>query len=164
MNKTTEALKKSQDFLRRLAATCLYDKELGELLTTIHEALEGQEPIYTNTNHGFVMTDRNFSHQHGGMIYDNNFDHDASIQITGDFADIDEKEQYAKMIVKALNSHSKQPLATQEKIIDEFNMAIQSDLEHGVKILNQQAVEKFKQGYPELNKFWAWLNTLEGDE
>jgi hypothetical protein len=44
-----------------------------------------------------------------------------------------------------------------ETIIDEYWSCIQSDLEHGVKSLNQKATEDFYQKMPELSKFGRWL-------
>jgi hypothetical protein len=39
-----------------------------------------------------------------GFILDNNFDFDAGMQLSGDFLE-GEKEQYAKMIINALNEY-----------------------------------------------------------
>jgi len=44
-----------------------------------------------------------------------------------------------------------------EAITDEYWSCIQSDLEHGVKSLNQKATEDFYQTMPELSKFGRWL-------
>lgn len=45
-----------------------------------------------------------------------------------------------------------------EAIIDEWSMCVQSDLEHGVKSLNEQAAKDWFKNYPEISKFWGWLN------
>ena len=45
-----------------------------------------------------------------------------------------------------------------EAIKDEWWMCVQSDLEHGVKSLNEQAAAKWRKEYPEIAKFGAWLN------
>lgn len=45
-----------------------------------------------------------------------------------------------------------------EQIEDEWSMCIQSDLEHGVKSLNETAAKEFHKNYPEIAKFWGWLN------
>ena len=45
-----------------------------------------------------------------------------------------------------------------EAIKDEWWMCVQSDLEHGVKSLNEQAATKWRKEYPEIAKFGAWLN------
>jgi hypothetical protein len=45
-----------------------------------------------------------------------------------------------------------------EQIEDEWSMCIQSDLEHGVKSLNETAAKEFHKNYPEIVKFWGWLN------
>jgi hypothetical protein len=45
-----------------------------------------------------------------------------------------------------------------EEIKDEWWMCVQSDLEHGVKSLNEQAAAKWRKEYPEIAKFGAWLN------
>jgi hypothetical protein len=44
-----------------------------------------------------------------------------------------------------------------EVIEDEYWQCLQSDLEHGVKSLNEKAADDFKRGYPALNKFAEWL-------
>jgi hypothetical protein len=45
-----------------------------------------------------------------------------------------------------------------EAIKDEWWMCVQSDLENGVKSLNEQAATKWLKEYPEIAKFGAWLN------
>ena len=47
-----------------------------------------------------------------------------------------------------------------DHICDEFDNAIRSDLEHGVKSLNKIYAAKFFKEYPELNKFAGYLNQL----
>jgi hypothetical protein len=44
-----------------------------------------------------------------------------------------------------------------EQIEDEWSMCVQSDLEHGVKLLNEQAAKDWFKNYPEIAKFGAWL-------
>jgi CCR4-NOT transcriptional regulation complex NOT5 subunit len=44
-----------------------------------------------------------------------------------------------------------------ERIEDEWSMCVQSDLEHGVKSLNEQAAKDWFKNYPEIAKFGAWL-------
>ena len=44
-----------------------------------------------------------------------------------------------------------------EAISDEWSMCVQSDLEHGVKSLNEQAAKDWFRNYPEIAKFGAWL-------
>lgn len=44
-----------------------------------------------------------------------------------------------------------------EVISDEWSMCVQSDLEHGVKSLNEQAAKDWFKNYPEIAKFGAWL-------
>jgi len=44
-----------------------------------------------------------------------------------------------------------------EEIEDEWSMCVQSDLEHGVKSLNEQATKDWFKNYPEIAKFGAWL-------
>ena len=48
--------------------------------------------------------------------------------------------------------------AEREAICDEWSMCVQSDLEHGVKSLNEQAAKDWFKNYPEIAKFGAWLN------
>jgi hypothetical protein len=45
-----------------------------------------------------------------------------------------------------------------EQIEDEWSMCVQADLEHGVKSLNETAAKEFHKNYPEIVKFWGWLN------
>jgi len=45
--------------------------------------------------------------------------------------------------------------AEREAIMDEWWMCVQSDLENGVKSLNERAAEKWKKEYPEISKFAA---------
>lgn len=47
--------------------------------------------------------------------------------------------------------------AEREAISDEWWMCVQSDLENGVKSLNEVATEKWQKEYPEISKFGAWL-------
>ncbi len=47
--------------------------------------------------------------------------------------------------------------AERETISEEWWMCVQSDLENGVKSLNEAATEKLKKEYPEISKFAAWL-------
>ena len=48
-----------------------------------------------------------------------------------------------------------------EQIEDEWSMCVQSDLEHGVKSLNEQAAKEWRNNYPEIAKFGAWLAARE---
>jgi hypothetical protein len=50
-----------------------------------------------------------------------------------------------------------------EAIKDEWWMCVQSDLENGVKSLNEQAATKWRKEYPEIAKFGAWLNARGED-
>ena len=47
-----------------------------------------------------------------------------------------------------------------EVITDEWSMCVQSDLEHGVKSLNEQAAKDWFKNYPAIAKFGAWLNAM----
>ncbi len=47
--------------------------------------------------------------------------------------------------------------AERETISEEWWMCVQSDLENGVKSLNEAATEKWQKEYPEISKFAAWL-------
>jgi hypothetical protein len=44
-----------------------------------------------------------------------------------------------------------------ELIQDEYWMCVNSDLENGVKSLNEKAAERFIKYFPELSKFGSWL-------
>lgn len=43
--------------------------------------------------------------------------------------------------------------ATKEKIIDEWRMCVDADLEHGVKSSNERAWDKWQKEYPNVSKF-----------
>jgi len=43
-------------------------------------------------------------------------------------------------------------------VADEFFNCLQSDLEHGVKCLNETASSNFEKQYPALSKFCDWIN------
>lgn len=45
-----------------------------------------------------------------------------------------------------------------DKINDILWGALQSDLEHGVKSLNEEAASKFYKTYPALKEFMEWMN------
>ncbi|CAB4240894.1 hypothetical protein UFOVP22_23 [uncultured Caudovirales phage] len=45
-------------------------------------------------------------------------------------------------------------------IFDEFESALNSDLEHGIKALNEKYAKKFMTEYPEINKFYSYLFSL----
>jgi len=51
-----------------------------------------------------------------------------------------------------------------EQLYDDLCDAWQSDMEHGVKCLNEKAVDDFKNNYPELNvmisRFMSFLNEI----
>ena len=47
--------------------------------------------------------------------------------------------------------------AERETISEEWWMCVQSDLENGVKSLNEAATTKWQKEYPEISKFAAWL-------
>ena len=58
----------------------------------------------------------------------------------------------------AIEGIQKAILLEREAIMDEWWMCVQSDLENGVKSLNEQAATKWRKEYPEIAKFGAWLN------
>jgi len=62
-------------------------------------------------------------------------------------------EAFAKLV------DAKATAKERETITDEYWSCIQSDLEHGVKSLNEKAALDFKKSMPELSKFGAWLET-----
>lgn len=61
--------------------------------------------------------------------------------------DIELLETFAKLVA------SKE----REAIQDEYWMCVNSDLENGVKSLNEKAAERFTTYFPELSKFGSWL-------
>jgi hypothetical protein len=48
-----------------------------------------------------------------------------------------------------------------ETVCDEWHSAIQADLEHGVRWLNESASAEFASKYPQLCAFGHWLSELE---
>lgn len=52
-------------------------------------------------------------------------------------------------------------VAEREAIIDEWCMRMQSDLENGVRYLNEKAAEEWQRKYPEMSKFGQWLSLLQ---
>ena len=58
-------------------------------------------------------------------------------------------ERFAKLIAEK----------EREEIKQEFWLCLQSDLENGVKSLNEKAYKNFAQTMPELNKFSDWLES-----
>lgn len=48
--------------------------------------------------------------------------------------------------------------AEREIIADQFWGCVMSDLEHGVKSLNEKAAFDFQKNMPDLSKFGRWLN------
>jgi hypothetical protein len=51
-----------------------------------------------------------------------------------------------------------------EQISDRLDNALQSDLENGVRSLNEKAAKSFKQNYPALNNVIEWVNNLYMEE
>lgn len=62
-----------------------------------------------------------------------------------------ELEAFAALVAAASEAKER------EQIADEWSMCVQSDLEHGVKSLNEQAAKDWFKNYPEIAKFGAWL-------
>jgi hypothetical protein len=57
-----------------------------------------------------------------------------------------------------LNVFAKLVAAKERELIqDEYWMCVNSDLENGVKSLNEKAAERFTTYFPELSKFGSWL-------
>jgi len=62
------------------------------------------------------------------------------------------------MDVVALERFAKLVAAKErEAIQDEYWICVNSDLENGVKSLNEKAAERFTTYFPELSKFGSWL-------
>ena len=58
----------------------------------------------------------------------------------------------------ALEAFAKLVRADEREVInDEWHSCVYSDLEHGVKCLNEQAAKDWVKNYPEISKFGAWL-------
>ena len=52
--------------------------------------------------------------------------------------------------------------AEREAIGDEYSSRLQSDLENGVRWLNENAASEFNKKYPQLAGFNTWLNKRDG--
>lgn len=63
----------------------------------------------------------------------------------------------ADAVQMAENAYKNGQTDEREAISDEWSMCVQSDLEHGVKSLNEQAAKDWFRNYPEIAKFGAWL-------
>ena len=61
----------------------------------------------------------------------------------------DELEAFAKLVAAK----------EREAITNEYWSCVQSDLEHGVKCLNEEASRLFHISMPEVSKFGGWLET-----
>ena len=93
--------------------------------------------------------------------------HDMSADFTCNLKDIeafaelvraDEREKQAEAFQQILAAVRNDTRADErEAIEDEWSMCVQSDLEHGVKSLNEQAAKDWFKNYPEIAKFGAWL-------
>lgn len=51
--------------------------------------------------------------------------------------------------------------ATKEKIIDEWRMCVDADLEHGIKSSNERAWAKWQKEYPNVSKFAESVEKLK---
>ena len=67
--------------------------------------------------------------------------------IDGNQSGFDDLEIFAKLVAAK----------EREAIQDEYWMCVNSDLENGVKSLNEKAAERFTTYFPELSKFGSWL-------
>jgi hypothetical protein len=89
---------------------------------------------------------------------------EAEIESIQDGADADKVIiQYHEATIKRLQAEIERLVELaradeREAIKDEWWMCVQSDLENGVKSLNEQAATKWRKEYPEIAKFGAWLN------
>lgn len=75
--------------------------------------------------------------EHNGMIYVTTIDDDCAKEL----------ERFAELV----------RADEREAIMDEWSMCVQSDLEHGVKSLNERAAKDWFKNYPEIAKFGVWL-------
>jgi len=63
-----------------------------------------------------------------------------------------------RIIEKRLERYAYLVAAHERKAIDdEYALRLQSDLENGVKWLNERATDEFKNKYPKLSEFGEWL-------
>lgn len=60
------------------------------------------------------------------------------------------------------NSTSRQLLL--KEISNRLDDALQSDLENGVRSLNEKAAESFRRNYPALNDVIRWINDIYFEE
>lgn len=49
--------------------------------------------------------------------------------------------------------------AEREAIKEELDIALQADMENGVKFLSERAAHKFYKSYPALSEFFEWLGS-----
>ena len=63
----------------------------------------------------------------------------------------DELERFAALVAEA----------TKEKIMDEWWMCVQSDLEHGVESLNERASTEWTKNYPAISTFAESVEKLK---
>ena len=52
-------------------------------------------------------------------------------------------------------------LSTLDEIQDKVSIAVQSDLEHGVVWMNDEASKEFTDTYPEIAKVLGWIAELD---
>ena len=77
---------------------------------------------------------------------------EARVSIRGHYDETGSTPQELERLVELARADER------EAIKDEWWMCVQSDLENGVKSLNEQAAAKWRKEYPEIAKFGAWLN------
>ena len=75
--------------------------------------------------------------------------------------DVDESAKlFFDLIAASFKGRIEQERADEREVIqDKYWECVQSDLEHGVKCLSEEAAAKFKKHMPELSNFGAWLDT-----
>lgn len=62
-----------------------------------------------------------------------------------------------------MTNHTPQQLLLKE-ISNRLDDALQSDLENGVRSLNEKAAESFRRNYPALNDVIRWINDIYFEE
>ena len=74
------------------------------------------------------------------------------------FISLESMEKVIRFVnLMEIRAADKAVAAEREAIQDEYWMRVSSDLENGVKSLNEKAAERFTTYFPELSTFGSWL-------
>lgn len=105
--------------------------------------------VFTSGDRVLSMKGRTYTVEGDGFVLDNNFDFDAGLSVSGDFID-DEKQQYARMIAAALNSHN---IALIDETADENPAGTRLYALTNEQVGNLRAVERMRHDFVPLAEF-----------